>query len=29
MMRGTPQACGDAYTRFLEVGENAFTLEDL
>ena len=29
MMRGTPQACSDAYTRFLEVGETAFTLEDL
>lgn len=28
MMRGTPQECGDAYTRFLEVGETAFTLED-
>ena len=29
MLRGTPQECGDAYMRFLEVGETAFTLEDL
>jgi len=29
MMRGTPEECGKAYTKFLEVGETAFTLEDL
>lgn len=28
MMRGTPEECGAAYTKFLEVGETAFTLED-
>jgi ABC-type polysaccharide/polyol phosphate transport system ATPase subunit len=29
MMHDTPDACIKAYTKFLEVGENAFTLEDL
>lgn len=29
MMRDTPAKCAKAYTKFLEVGENAFTLEDL
>lgn len=29
MMHDTPAACVQAYTKFLEVGENAFTLEDL
>lgn len=29
MLHDTPDACVRAYTKFLEVGENAFTLEDL
>jgi ABC-type polysaccharide/polyol phosphate transport system ATPase subunit len=29
MMRGTPEECSAKYTEFLQVGENAFTLEDL
>lgn len=29
MLHDTPDACIKAYTKFLEVGENAFTLEDL
>lgn len=29
MMHDTPDNCIKAYTKFLEVGENAFTLEDL
>jgi ABC-type polysaccharide/polyol phosphate transport system ATPase subunit len=29
MKHGDPQACVDAYTKFLKVGENAFTMEDM
>lgn len=29
MLHDTPEKCIQAYTKFLEVGENAFTLEDL
>jgi ABC-type polysaccharide/polyol phosphate transport system ATPase subunit len=29
MLRADPQTCIDAYTKFLEVGENAFTMEDM
>ena len=29
MMHDSPERCIDAYTKFLEVGENAFTFEDL
>jgi ABC-type polysaccharide/polyol phosphate transport system ATPase subunit len=29
MIHSDPQTCIDAYTKFLEVGENAFTMEDM
>ncbi|MDR0627784.1 MAG: ABC transporter ATP-binding protein [Bifidobacteriaceae bacterium] len=29
MLHAEPQKCIDAYTKFLEVGENAFTMDDL